>query len=88
MDMGPILANASLDLVHLGKIFTVDFTKEFVSFTALTKFMDNQKTHVVEGEFFEFFCFILSDLLGLKPNKIICSLQRLNKCSTSWNKNV
>jgi hypothetical protein len=47
-----------------------------ISFTALTKIMDNQKTYVVEQEFIEIFSVILSDLLGLKPNKVICSLEQ------------
>jgi hypothetical protein len=35
-----------------------------VSFTALTKFMDNQKTHLVEQEFFEIFLLHIFRLIG------------------------
>ncbi len=88
MDMGPIPANASLDLVHLGKMFTIDFTKKFVSFTALTKFMDNQKIHVVEGEFFEIFLLHTFRLIGAQTKQDNMQLAKAKKSLTSWNKNV
>jgi hypothetical protein len=65
-----------------------------VSFTVMTKFMDNQKTHAVNRNFLKFFCLIVSDLLGLKPNKVIWIFaQGRNRvkesyisCSTEYNR--
>jgi hypothetical protein len=49
------------------------------SFTALTKFMDNQKTHVVELEFFEIFLPYSFRLIGPQTKQGIASLLSQNR---------
>ncbi len=54
--------NLELTLLKNGKLYS------------LVKFMDNQKTFVVEKELFENFPIHTFRLFGLKPNKVICRL--------------